>query len=54
VLDQLIEKAQREITKARVYNSPLLEKENTILLAHLLELQEHRKAFGLDKILVST
>ena len=54
MLDQLIEKVQKEITKARVYNSPLLEKENIILLAHLLELREHRKAFGLDKVLANT
>ena len=50
-LDTLIVEIENEISKAKVHRSPLLEKRNNILLGHLLELKEHRKFHGIDKII---
>ena len=50
-IESLIEETSQELSKAKIYNNKLAEERARVLLAHLLELKEHRKAFGLDKIL---
>ena len=51
MLENKIMELESEISKARIYNNKMVEKEANLMLAFLLELKEHRKAFGLDKIL---
>jgi len=50
-LENKIAELEMEISRARVYNNKMVEEEASLMLAFLLELQEHRKAFGLDEIL---
>ena len=50
-LELLINEASQELSKAKIYNNKFAEDRAKVLLAHLLELKEHRKAFGLDKLL---
>jgi len=50
-LKSLIDDTANELAKARVHNNKLSERRAKILLAHLLELREHRKFHGIDKII---
>jgi len=50
-LNDWINEIEDSVSKAKIYGNEFVEKRNTQLLALLLELREHRKAFGIDELL---
>lgn len=47
-LNYFIRECEADISKAKIYNYNIQLRQKTILLNLLLELKEHRKAFGLS------